>query len=183
MKVSPANTGDDARYHLKGEPASSSYTVEGLETLVMNGRLGFESELARVGEDDYRPVHEWPFGARLFPLKLKFGFKPGLAPRAVAPPPLEITSAAELRELIRRDPHDLRVILLLNHVKERHLTEGRPVEELLEEHFAHKRAELAAKPKRRVAIAQAPEAPPPPMKNVTPPPPGLGSKLKNPFKR
>ena len=168
MKVSPANTGKDARYRIKGDTSPACYTVEGLETLVMHGKLTLGTELAQEGATEYRPVSEWPFGAHLFPLKRKFGFKPEAPPRPFVLDHVEITSREELKEIIRRDPHDVRVTMLVNLIKERSAEEGRTVEELLEEFFARKRAELAAKPQRKLPRTAPADALPRQMKNVTP---------------
>ena len=168
MKLSPANTGKDTRYCIKGDPGPASYTVEGLETLVMHGKLTLGTELAQEGTTEYRPVSEWPFSAQLFPLKRIFGFKPEAPPRPFALDHVEITSREELQEIIRRDPHDVRVTMLINLIKASSVEEGLTVDELLEEFFARKRAELAAKPPRRLPQSAPTEAPPPRMKNVTP---------------
>jgi hypothetical protein len=145
----------------------------------MLGKVNPETEIAADGETSFSPIKAWPFADTLFPAKRKFEFRPADGPKPFAPLPLEITGEQELREIMRRDPNDVRVSMLLNLVKERATYEGRPIPELLAEFFAQKQAELAANPKRQNRAVTIPEPEARPIKNVTPQAPSLPARFKS----
>jgi hypothetical protein len=185
MKIDHSNTGGDRRFRLRLETGPATYTLEGLASLVHLGKITRDTEIAAEDEGVYRPIHGWPFAETLFPPKKKFEFRPAAAPKGFAPQPVEMIGEEELREIMRRDPNDVRVTMLVNLIRERSTFEGRPVAELLEDFFAQKRAELAGEPIRRKTPlpppAPVPVSAPPPIKDVTPKPPGLAERLRSLF--
>ena len=180
MKIDHSNAGSDRRYRLRQETGPATYTLEGLASLVHLEKIIPDTEIAAEGEGIYRPIRAWPFADTLFPPKKTFDFRPPLEPKGFAPQPVEMIGEAELREIMRRDPNDIRVTMLVNHIREQVATEGRSVPELLEEFFAQKRNELAGQPVR----GKVPLPPPPVarlLKNVTPKPPGLAGRIRSLF--
>lgn len=142
MTASP----DTGRFRLQHRPADS-YTVEGLESLAYNGQIDRDTLIARDGSSDYRPAGSWEFAVLVFPVKkaltiarrvedtglVTTGFK--LAKLAPVPG-MHITSMEEIKTLIRHDPHDPRVLVLLNALKERMHAEGLSVEQVFADFFA-----------------------------------------------
>ena len=135
-----------ARFCLQDQ-STGSYTVEGLESLAYLGQLDPETLIAREGTSDFRPVGSWEFAGAVCPTKkiLTFARRPeetAIVPAcfslAFAPPRpgTHITSMEEIKALIRRDPHDPRVLVLLNGLKERMHAEGITAEQAFADFFS-----------------------------------------------
>ena len=135
-----------ARFRLQDQ-STGSYTVEGLESLAYLGQLDPETLIAREGTSDFRPVRSWEFAGTVCPPKKILTFTKSTEETAIVPacfslafvpprPGTHIISMEEIKALIRRDPHDPRVLVLLNGLKERMHAEGITVEQAFADFFA-----------------------------------------------
>ena len=131
------------RFIVQGQP-DVSYGVDGLETLVFNGQISRETSVARADQGKFRPLGEWEFAPRIFPVKppalaLGQSFKEvgKLRPRPVGLPPDSghLASMGELDRVLQRDPNDPRAMQLLNDLRTRVSEGGVSAETAIAEHF------------------------------------------------
>ena len=135
---------------MQGRPGST-YNLEGLESLAYNGQLDLATLIAKEGSSDFKAVQNWEFVDLVFPKKKALTFTRPPFEAAIVPPEqsvaadatpvgTHITSMEEIKALIRQDPHDPRVIVLLNQLKERMYAEGLSVEVVFADYFAANKA-------------------------------------------
>ena len=117
---------------------SGPYTMEALQTMAYNGVVTRDTELAKKGENTYRPAGYWYFRETLFPKKKDFGITP--LPETTGKPdapgkPIEngpLRTREDIEARLQKDPNDPQAVQTLNAIKEHMATQGVTAQEAID---------------------------------------------------